>query len=255
MRTPPDRSRQHREFSSRPLIEQVKDLFSLHTSERRGIAALVVLLFIGFVIVVYVQWFRPPVAHDKEAIRNEMMAWLAKRDSASKAAETLARSEAELFHFDPNEIDDAAWRRLGLSEKQAASIMRYRAKGGRFRTKADLGRMYALRPEQVAELTPYVLLPDSLPSRDPRFKARWSKESDHSPKQNEGTAAVQANYPVKSKPQRQLVEVNTADTAELIALPGIGPAFARGIVKYRESLGGYFSLDQLAEVYVLKDKP
>lgn len=51
------------------------------------------------------------------------------------------------------------------------------------------------------------------------------------------------------------VEINTADTSSLIALPGIGPAFARGIVKYRDMLGGFVSLDQLAEVYVLKDKP
>ena len=49
--------------------------------------------------------------------------------------------------------------------------------------------------------------------------------------------------------------MNTADTVALVALPGIGPAFARGMVKYRESLGGYHSLDQLAEVYVLRDKP
>ena len=51
------------------------------------------------------------------------------------------------------------------------------------------------------------------------------------------------------------VEVNTADTAALIALPGVGPAFARGIVKYRDLLGGFVSLDQLGEVYVLRDKP
>jgi DNA uptake protein ComE-like DNA-binding protein len=49
--------------------------------------------------------------------------------------------------------------------------------------------------------------------------------------------------------------VNTADTTALIDLPGIGPAFARGIVKYRDRLGGYRSMEQLAEVYVLRDKP
>ncbi|HRP00652.1 MAG TPA: helix-hairpin-helix domain-containing protein, partial [Flavobacteriales bacterium] len=55
--------------------------------------------------------------------------------------------------------------------------------------------------------------------------------------------------------ERRPVEVNTADTTMLIELPGIGPAFARGIVRYREKLGGYRSLEQLSEVYVLRDKP
>ena len=51
------------------------------------------------------------------------------------------------------------------------------------------------------------------------------------------------------------VELNAADSATLVALPGIGPAFARGIIKYRDRLGGFHSLDQLAEVHVLRDKP
>lgn len=32
---------------------------------------------------------------------------------------------------------------------------------------------------------------------------------------------------------------------------GIGPAFAKRIVKYRDALGGFYSIDQLTEVYGL----
>lgn len=45
------------------------------------------------------------------------------------------------------------------------------------------------------------------------------------------------------------VDINTADTAELRKLPGIGEKRALNIVKYRTSLGGFYSVDQLAEVY------
>lgn len=45
------------------------------------------------------------------------------------------------------------------------------------------------------------------------------------------------------------VNINTADTAELRKLPGIGEKRAMNIVKYRTSLGGFYSMDQLAEVY------
>ena len=45
------------------------------------------------------------------------------------------------------------------------------------------------------------------------------------------------------------VNINTADTAELRKLPGIGEKRAMNIVKYRTSLGGFYSVDQLAEVY------
>jgi DNA uptake protein ComE-like DNA-binding protein len=98
-------------------------------------------------------------------------------------------------------------------------------------------------------LKPFILLPDSFvrrshPDRPANRSTLWD------------TAATvegdRSGYP-RTEPRK--VELNTADTAALIALPGIGPSFARGIVKYRSMLGGYVTLDQLAEVFVLKDKP
>lgn len=49
--------------------------------------------------------------------------------------------------------------------------------------------------------------------------------------------------------QPLIVELNSADTLTLQLLHGIGPAFARRIVRYRERLGGYRSAEQLLEVY------
>lgn len=45
------------------------------------------------------------------------------------------------------------------------------------------------------------------------------------------------------------VELNSADTLTLQLVHGIGPAYARRIVRYRERLGGFLSTDQLLEVY------
>jgi competence ComEA-like helix-hairpin-helix protein len=46
-----------------------------------------------------------------------------------------------------------------------------------------------------------------------------------------------------------VVELNSADTFELQRLRGIGPAFARRIVKYRERLGGFSETSQLLEIW------
>ena len=56
-----------------------------------------------------------------------------------------------------------------------------------------------------------------------------------------------------SEPFRKsrVLELNTADTLELRALPAIGPWLARKIVEYRERLGGFYSREQLLEVYRL----
>jgi competence protein ComEA len=137
---------------------------------------------------------------------------------------------------------------LGLSERQAAAIHRYEAKGGRFRTKDDVARMHVVDPELFARWKPFILLPDSFERKAFAHGARYPEHD------NRDSTTIRFPERSRSAP-RAVVEVNTADTNALIALRGIGPAFARGIVKFRDRLGGFHNLDQLAEVYILRDKP
>ena len=53
---------------------------------------------------------------------------------------------------------------------------------------------------------------------------------------------------------QQAININRADSAHLLPLPGIGPVFAGRIVKYRELLGGYVRIEQLCEVYGFPEK-
>jgi competence ComEA-like helix-hairpin-helix protein len=46
-----------------------------------------------------------------------------------------------------------------------------------------------------------------------------------------------------------VIELNSADTFALQRISGIGPSFARRIVKYRERLGGYINKSQLLEIW------
>ena len=58
------------------------------------------------------------------------------------------------------------------------------------------------------------------------------------------------SYPKTEKwPQGTVVELNSADTTALKKVPGIGSVFAKRIIKYRELLGGFYSVEQLSEVY------
>lgn len=60
------------------------------------------------------------------------------------------------------------------------------------------------------------------------------------------------------KPKRNYfknkLELNSADSNELVKVRGIGKYTARGIVKYRNLLGGYYSVEQLREVYGMREK-
>jgi len=61
--------------------------------------------------------------------------------------------------------------------------------------------------------------------------------------------AMADNYPERQRNPTLPIDINRADSATLLPLPGIGPVYAGRIVKYRNLLGGYVSLNQLTEVY------
>jgi competence ComEA-like helix-hairpin-helix protein len=62
-------------------------------------------------------------------------------------------------------------------------------------------------------------------------------------------------YPQKRYVRKPLapVDINLADTTAFIALPGIGSKLAERIVRFREKLGGFYSIEQIGEVYGLAD--
>ncbi len=66
---------------------------------------------------------------------------------------------AELFKFNPNTVTAGELRRLGFSEKQAASIVSYVSKGGRFRRKSDFAKSYVVSEEMYRRLEPYIEIP------------------------------------------------------------------------------------------------
>jgi DNA uptake protein ComE-like DNA-binding protein len=57
-----------------------------------------------------------------------------------------------------------------------------------------------------------------------------------------------------TRQRKPLIEINSCDSALLESLPGIGPVLSSRIIKYRNLIGGFLSVDQLGEVYGLKEE-
>lgn len=147
--------------------------------------------------------------------------------------ETAATLPVRLFYFDPNNLDAAGWVKLGIREKTAVTIQKYVSKGGRFRKPEDIGKIWGLRKADVEKLVPYVRI------------------------QEEKTAFSDKAQPYAKKKFEQKkdirVDVNLADTSIFIALPGIGPGFAKRIINFRNRLGGFYSIEQVSETYGMPD--
>jgi DNA uptake protein ComE-like DNA-binding protein len=230
--------------------EDLKDIFSVHRGERRGMMVLIGLCLLAAGWVTYEQWIRPATVEDPNDLK---VAWSTLQDSIKvKEKEYRQRPKqhhVQLFAFDPNGLPTEQWVQLGLSERQAGAIHKYEEHGGKFRVKADVARMRVVDPELFAQWEPYIQLPDSLPRKT------WGNYAgrDHDPLDPASRKAGGKFFAPEDR--NTVVELNTADSTALVTVRGIGPSFARAIIRYRDRLGGYVSLDQLNEVYILRDKP
>ncbi|MGF7219062.1 competence ComEA-like helix-hairpin-helix protein [Spirosoma lacussanchae] len=176
------------------------------------------------------------------------------RYSQQRARETTTTEhlrEPSLFRFDPNTISVAGWQQLGLPRWLAERIDKYRNKGGRFRKKEDLLRIYDFPPDLYDDLEPYIVLTtEAAPGANP-YPAPTAPRSDQTARTDRADAIdpARADRPARVAPLP--FDINTADTSQLVALKGIGPTLAARIIKYRDALGGFVSQNQFEDVYGL----
>ena len=204
-----------------------KDFFYYSKSERRAVYVLCVLIALLLIGI----WMVP-----KASI--PLVTELPKVDSVAlrtfKKPSVAKDTPVSLFVFDPNKADSIGLSRLGLPVHVVRNILKYRQKGGSFKTSESFSRIYGLEQDLFEQLKPYI--------RIVKPKVAESKKVD--------TVVLVKESKVKAfkYPEGTLVDVNVADTTELKKIPGIGSGIAKAIVVYRNRLGGFYSLDQLAEI-------
>ncbi|MEZ4965583.1 MAG: helix-hairpin-helix domain-containing protein [Saprospiraceae bacterium] len=146
-------------------------------------------------------------------------------------------TEPEYFPFDPNLASEQEFIRLGLPGRTIKSILNYRSKGGRFRNAADFRKIYTLEEKDYLRLAPYIAI-----NVDQAQVA--SKPVSYSGNTN---PKIERNAP------NSQLDINLATEEMWRRLPGIGEKRARQIVKFRNALGGFFSVEQISEMYGLPD--
>lgn len=151
--------------------------------------------------------------------------------------------------FNPNTADSLELLSVGLPPYVARNILRYRRAGGVFRKPDDLARIYGLHDTVFARVRPYVNIPqEKRVERMPDASRVVAEEPLSVPLDTAKREHPYAEYMRAKHKPGEFVDINKADTAELMRIPGIGPVYARMIVEYRNRLGGFHSITQLREL-------
>ena len=207
------------------------------TAEQWLGVVLLVVLIVGTLVAV--KHLKPQAEVDttwaNDSTRTQFIDYQQKQDSMHKEQwkkkyprDTIA---IRMQMFDPNTADSSTLVHLGFKPWQAKNMLKYRAKGGKYRQVEDLKRLYGMTDSMYQALLPYICIAraevDSL-ERDSVMRdslPKWVSE-------NKDT----------------ILNLRTADTTELKMIRGIGSYRARQIVRYREQLGGFVRVEQVLEV-------
>ncbi|MBI4946994.1 MAG: helix-hairpin-helix domain-containing protein [Bacteroidetes bacterium] len=232
----------------------LRDYFTFNRRERNGVFVLLSIIFILILYLSFADYFFPKAKTDFSKFEKEIAQFEAeqKRISDSVSSEknyftsgnTPEADIAERFSFNPNNLSEEDWKRLGLSDKQIHTIKNYESKGGKFRSKEDVRKMYCISPQLYASLEPYIQIPDS----DKKPTTFQSKQHALTPLSLDNQAKSEG-WERSSWAGGEVVELNSSDTIALDKLKGIGFAYAKRIIKYRDLLGGFVKKEQLLEVY------
>jgi competence protein ComEA len=239
----------------RKILSLIQDFFGISPKESRG--ALVLILLSGGLLLLpsvfkwgilpYFQDDSPPFTlHylDSTAAHLPEASVPGANDSPynPQNRHENARPPSRLFVFDPNTATPGQLEELGVPRFLALRIEKYRQKGGTFRKKEDLKKIYDFPTALYNRLEPYISVPHSA-ENDPTKTTVASSDAGGPPLPREVRAygrSVLAPF-----------DINTSDTAQLARLRGIGEKLSTRIVKFRDALGGFHSTDQYREIFGL----
>jgi competence protein ComEA len=237
----------------------IKDYFAFNQSETKGFLFLIFLIF-ALIVSVFIFDFLPEKQQANKTIDpkkvEEMMAKISVKEADKKSKyydkyenkfekfdnESHVTRAIKLSPFDPNQVSQEQLEELGIAPWMAKRIINYRTKGGQFRKKEDLQRIYDFPADLYAKLEPYITLPDK--SASGGFAPFPKPEAN-----SEVKTAITA--PTKESFKPVSFDLNRADTNDLKKLKGIGSKLSARIIKYRDMVGGFYSENQVKEVFGL----
>jgi DNA uptake protein ComE-like DNA-binding protein len=218
------------------------DYFSFNRVEIKGVRALLVLILVlGAAYLLLPAMLRTHTTFDAAPYQARVDSFMASvqvdtgwdadhyyykkynKTARYKQKHTAATGVFEMKPFDPNGLPEEIWVQMGLSEKQARVIKNYEAKGGRFKTKADVKKQFVISDDFYKKIEPYLV---------------FAEINDE---------VVTTHAPLS-------VDLNHATQQDLMLLKGVKDYLAEGIIKYRQKLGGFTSVTQLKEVKYVSER-
>lgn len=185
-------------------------VFVFFQREHSG-AVLLLLIAVALALIPRIIWSnQPPQIINSDMDSTEVAYWLRRQSE-----EDSLRKRA-LLNKKFNRVTEDDFIRLGINRQNARTLF-FKIKSGEFKTLREINRFAGPDSTKIQKLL------------------NFEKQREYS---------VKNTYSAQNQ-----LELNSADSAQLLSLKGIGPYFAKRIIDFRRKLGGFYSPEQLKDIY------
>lgn len=209
-------------------FKKVTSYFKFSKAERKGIALLLLLVLVlqlGYHFVDFNSFAKD--SPDK-------LRWLALQAELDSVKEASLKVEKKMYPFNPNFITDYKGYTLGMNVVEIDRLHAYRKEGKYVNSPQEFQTITKISDSLLQAISPYFKFPD------------WVKNK----KENTGYMYYEKK-PLVKKEKKVLIDINQATQEDLIKIYGIGEGISLRILKFKESLGGFVSMEQMNDVWGL----
>ena len=209
-------------------MNKLKSLFVFTSDQRKGIFALLFFI-IALQFAYFFVDFSIPTNEDPEEQK-----WLSLQPQVDSMKMDIANKRPKMYLYNPNFITDYKGYKLGMSVDEIDRLLAFRKENKYVNSSQEFQNVTKVSDSLLNVMSPYFKFPDWVNNR------KKYKEFKKYP-----------NQAFAKKEKIVLIDINQATKEDLIKIYGIGEAISVRILKQKEVLGGFVSMEQMKDVWGL----
>ena len=204
----------------------MKSHFTFTKKQRNGIFLLLLIIILLQAVYSFVDFSsKVPQVNEEELL-------IFQNEIDSLRLVEIENRKPKIYPFNPNFITDYKGYTLGMTNEEIDRLLQFRAEDKWVNSAEEFQNVTKISDSLLAVISPYFKFPEWI--TNPKPKSNYSYQNNNEPKTFE---------------QKQ--DLNTASASQLQKVNGIGEAYSKRIVAYRNKYGGFIADVQLQEVYGL----
>ena len=212
-------------------FKTIQTYFKFTKEQRTGIF----FLFLIIVVLQLVYFFVDFSSVSKEY--PEKQKWLSLQSEMDSLKMDAKNSKPKIYLFNPNFISDYKGYKLGMSVQEIDRLLAFRKENKYVNSAKEFQNVTKVSDSILNVMAPYFKFPDWVNN-----KKQNTKFKEYPSYQNQAFA---------KKEKIVFIDINEATKEDLVKIYGIGDAISSRILKQKELLGGFVSMEQMKEVWGL----